>query len=66
MHLEHVKVLPFVGENYKNEMPWGIPVMVVGESHYSEEPLDTEFTIRVVKEMLDGSGKRWMNFFCKG
>jgi hypothetical protein len=65
MHFEHVKVLPFVGENYKRKMPWGLPVMVVGESHYSEEALDTEFTIRVVNEMLDGSWKRWMNVFAR-
>ena len=49
---EHVQVLPFVGERYKRETPWGVPILIVGESHYSNngEPLSPEF------DLLDGGG----------
>lgn len=65
MQFEHVKILPFVGPNYKQETPWGLPIMVVGESHYSDEPLYPEFTREVVGKMLDGSWRPWMNFFTR-
>ena len=32
MQFEHVKVLPFVGDNYKRETPWGLPILIVGDS----------------------------------
>jgi hypothetical protein len=52
MEFEHVKVLPFVGEKYKTEMPWGVPIMILGESHYSGEPLHADFTRKVVRICL--------------
>jgi len=56
MRFEHVKVLPFVGDRYKKETPWGLPILIVGESHYSRkgEPLSADFTKEVVQETLDG------------
>ena len=56
MSFEHVKVLPFVGEKYKKKTPFGLPILILGEPHYSEngEPLDSEFTKRVVQESLGG------------
>lgn len=57
MRFEHVRVLPFVGENYKRETPWGLPILIVGESHYSQnaQPLYPDFTRDVVRETLDGA-----------
>jgi len=65
MHFEHVKVLPFVGDGYKKETPLGLPVLIVGESHYNDEPLHADFTKEVVQLMLDAPWKPWMNFFAK-
>src|ERR1017187_4067466 len=64
MSYDHVKVPPFVGARYKQEMPWGLPILVVGESHYSEngEPLNQDYTKEVVQATLDGSN---YSFFTK-
>jgi hypothetical protein len=61
--MNSVKVLPFVGHNYQRETLWGLEIMILGESHYSDETLCSEFTREVVREMLGGPSKRWMNFF---
>jgi hypothetical protein len=56
MRLGHVRVSPFVGDNYKKDSPWGLPLMIVGESHYSRKagPLAKTFTQQVMQETLDG------------
>ena len=53
--LPNVKFLPFKGRSYGYGSPFGIPVMVLGESHYSsndhEEP---SLTRAVMKEVTAG------------
>jgi hypothetical protein len=55
MCFEHVKVLPHIGEDYGKQIPWGLRILIVGESHYRPEPLDPDFTKHVVKEVIDGA-----------
>jgi len=65
MQFEHVKVLPFVGGSYRKETPLGLPVMILGESHYYGEPLPADLTRRVVGDMLNEPWKPWMRFFAR-
>jgi hypothetical protein len=66
MRFRHVKVWPFVGENYKKEMPWGLRVMILGEAHYFKEPLYAGSTKDVVQDMLYKKPyQHWMNLFAK-
>jgi len=55
MGVEHVHVSPFVGDKYKKEMPWGLPILILGESHYSAKgkPLSANHTKEAVQEHLD-------------
>ena len=65
MSFKHVRVLPFIGERYKGETPWGLPIMILGESHYSKDPLHPDFTKGVVQAMLEEPWKPWMQFFAR-
>ena len=53
-HFRKTRVLPFIGQDYGRVMPWGLPIFVLGESHYSGIPLYSTFTRDVVSEMLNG------------
>jgi hypothetical protein len=50
-----VKVLPYVGQDYGREKPWGVSVLILGESHYHPERLNPEFTCEVVQAVIDGA-----------
>jgi hypothetical protein len=61
--LPNVKFLPFKGRSYGYGSPFGIPVMVLGESHYSNKDREAPTLTRdVMKEVAAGRG--W-NFFTR-
>jgi hypothetical protein len=61
--LRHVRFMPFVGDSYGYDSPFGIPVMVLGESHYSEKNHEgSSLTSDVMKKVMDGA--RW-NFITR-
>lgn len=54
-----VDVLPYKGAEYEGPHRWGVTVLILGESHYAEdmeagEPLGSEFTRGVIREVLNG------------
>jgi hypothetical protein len=61
--LPNVKFLPFKGRSYGYDSPFGIPVMVLGESHYSSKDHEApSLTRHVMKEVI--AGESW-NFFTR-
>jgi hypothetical protein len=61
--LPSVKFRPCVGDSYGYDSPFGIPVMVLGESHYSDKDREaSSLTCDVIKEVI--AGRRW-NFFTR-
>ncbi|MGJ5813670.1 uracil-DNA glycosylase family protein [Paludibaculum fermentans] len=67
MRFEHVKALPFVGESYNKETPWGLPILILGEAHYTTIPLYPEITNEVVEGSVtpDRKWESWMMIFAK-
>ncbi len=55
--LKHVKFMPWKGERYGTRSPFGIPVMILGESHYSVEGESRPFTRHVIEEVKSGKKK---------
>lgn len=56
--LKHVTFKPWRGKNYGFDSPFGIPVMILGESHYSVEGKEHSFTKRVIKDVKSGEKKQ--------
>ena len=59
--LPNVKFLPFKGRSYGYGSPFGIPVMVLGESHYSAKVNEPSSLTRDVMNKVI-AGEKW-NFF---
>ena len=63
-----IKFLPRVGKHYDHSR-WGKRVMVLGESHYCEDPADAtpDMTQAVLEWMFNSSAEAepWMNTFTK-
>jgi hypothetical protein len=55
--LKHVRFKPWKGKHYGSRSPFGIPVMILGESHYSVEGKISTFTRRVIKAVKSGKKK---------
>ena len=57
MNFDHVKILPYVGGEYSRSNRFGLSILILGESHYSNNgsPLNREFTQEVVQEVIDGA-----------
>ena len=53
--MEHVKSLPYVGENYGNVKPFGLSVLILGESHYipGDDDLYDTFTREIIRRVLN-------------
>ena len=66
--MHNVKFLPRVGRSYDRSR-WGKRVMVLGESHYCDNPSDAtpDITKRVFEWQFDRSCdfERWMNTYTK-
>lgn len=61
--LPHVRFRPFIGSSYGYDSPFGIPVMVLGESHYSQKDHEpSSLTCGVMQYVIEG--ERW-NFFTR-
>jgi hypothetical protein len=52
---------PWKGERYGRRSPFGVPVMILGESHYSREKASPTLTQDVVRKVICGEWK--FNFF---
>jgi hypothetical protein len=50
------KILPHIGNDYGKSTPWGLPILLLGESHYGADAgaSPRQFTRIVLKEVLDG------------
>jgi hypothetical protein len=59
--LKHVKFEPSIGKHYGMDSPFGIPVMILGESHYGAQGETRSFTKYVIKDVK--SGKKRHAFF---
>ncbi len=49
--MEEVVFKPWVGSKYYQDNQFGLRVLVLGESHYHDGPVNPEFTIGVVKKL---------------
>ena len=58
---EHVKFLPYIGENYANSR-YGVRVLVLGESHYgTEDDYAPDFTQNVIRDEAFKPGFRFFS-----
>lgn len=55
--LKHVKFEPSIGKRYGIDSPFGIPVMILGESHYGAQGESRSFTRRVIRDVKSGKKK---------
>lgn len=55
--LKDVRFKPWKGKDYGSRSPFGIPVMILGESHYSVEGKSSTFTRRVIRAVKSGKKK---------
>jgi hypothetical protein len=60
---QHVNFLPFVGQRYGIGSTFGLPVLILGESHYGPTAKFPEYTIDVVNEYREGDSN--LPFFTK-
>jgi len=61
LHLPHVFFRPWVGKHYGPTSQLGMPVMVLGESHWctSEEAINRDFTVELMQHIVDGRRYRY-------
>ncbi len=65
--LKSVAFKPWVGKHYGYKSQFGIPVMILGESHYSDgnvsdKNITRSFTKKVVKRVIDGGSHKKEHF----
>jgi hypothetical protein len=56
--LKQVRFKPWKGKSYGYHSPFGIPVMILGESHYGAKGASSSFTKDVIKALVRGEGKK--------
>jgi len=61
--MPHVRFTPWVGDSYGDESAFGTPVMVLGESHYTEKDREpSSLTSDVMRLVIKGA--KW-NFYTR-
>jgi len=56
---------PYVGPKYWSVSPFGLRILILGESHYRDRPLSREFTSDVVEAAMDGDTSPSLRFFAR-